>query len=323
MLLNKYPTNSDLLSAYLIEARRLPSAGSKRYTECPYCGTGRSRAFVVSKRRSVISCWCYRCHTKTLFKNDTPSIKDCLRTAIETRSHNRWCVRKHDTFYTSATSEYEAKVSDVVLPSDVTNELPLQAQIWLMKYKIVQQEVLQYGICWSPRYQRLIFPVRQEGRLVYWSGRTFRNYSAVNPKWLNVKSSKAHVCFNVGHRDSPYIILVEDILSALVVIRDTGYCAIALLGSHLNDSVIKLLLSEGKQVRVWLDLDKRCESLRFSKRLNVLGIKARSIITPLDPKEYTEPTKVQELVEGTQQGGVLCGTQTQCLTNGLQEFNSG
>ncbi len=224
----------------------------------------------------------------------------------------------------------------VYLPADVTDEIPTMCWLWLKQYNITPQEATLWNFKWSPSYQRLIIPVYKDGELVYWQGRYFctapstpaartssctglaragTDKSKVIPKWLNVKSSRKDALFEAGGSDdsSNVTVLVEDILSAIAVSR-AGYCAKALLGCHLTETILKDLVgdnallskasesqSEGKQavrkhVIVWLDLDKRSTSWRYSKRLNVLGVSSFSLSTPKDPKEYL-PDFIKSKVE--------------------------
>ena len=271
----------DLLNKYLSKQQDIGT--SVRYTECPFCRERVSRkGFVVTRTPKGYLCWCHRCHQSYKTGGKTPGLKDCLRIANEQKSKKTWPLRKHDNHQPVK----GVRKAIVALPFDVTNEIPIVARLWLMKYHITQEEVQKYGICWSPSLSRLILPVRDScGRLLYWQGRYFGSDDN-QPKYYNTKTTRKEVWFDTGG-DSPVIVLTEDILSAIAVARTSSYRAVALLGSYVSDDLILKLLSEGKQVCVWLDLDKRCQSVKYSKRLQVFGINAKSIVTKLDPKEYT------------------------------------
>lgn len=271
----------DLLNTYL--SSQQDTGSTVRYTKCPLCGKRVSRqGFVVTRTPKGFLCWCHACHQSYRTGGKTPARKDCLRIANEQLSKKTWPLRKHGN---TQPIKDEAKAV-VVLPFDVTNEIPTPARLWLMKYHVTQQEIQKYGICWSPSFQRLILPVRDScGKLLYWQGRYFGSDNN-QPKYYNVRTSRGNVWFDTGG-DSNITVLTEDILSAIAVARASSYRAVALLGSYVSDNLIMKLLSEGKQVCVWLDLDKRCQSAKFSKRLQVFGIEAKTVVTKLDPKEYT------------------------------------
>ena len=171
----------------------------------------------------------------------------------------------------------------------------MNALLWLAKYNVTPEEIKKYNINYSPYFERLILPVYdRHGRLTYWQGRYFGKDIGTQPKYYNTRSSRGEIWFDTGG-DSSIIVVVEDILSALSVAR-AGYRAFALLGSYVSDNLIRKLQSEGKQVCVWLDLDKQCASMQYTKRLNVFGVEAKTIVTTEDPKEYL-PDRIKKEVE--------------------------
>lgn len=266
-----------------------------RQQRCPFCGMGHSRAFVVSVRGSVISCWCYRCHNYARLNDVRPSYSESLRLSTERITRIKWRKNKHEEHYTTDLNAHH-EVREVWLPSDCTDELPTKARLWLLRYHVTQQEVYEYAMKWSPSYERLILPIHQDGRLVFWTGRYFGD-DAVQPKWLHVKSSKSNVLFDVGNKTSPYLVIVEDMLSAISIKR-SGYRAFALLGCQMQDNMFAELQRQCKStIVVWLDRDKACNSFKLSKRLKVLGYQSKVVVTDLDPKEYT-PEQIQALIGG-------------------------
>ncbi len=187
----------------------------------------------------------------------------------------------------------------VSLPRDTNKEFSIDGLMWLRKYGITDAEIETYNIGWSDTYQRVILPVYKEGSLVYWQGR----YVGDNPaesKYLNVITSKHGVFFSTnGDNSSNTIVIVEDILSAIAIQR-SGFRAIALLGSNLPDYVIHSLINEASlhetlQVKVWLDSDKKLDSIKYSSRLNTFNIKSTWVSTVLDPKCYTAEQIIEHL----------------------------
>lgn len=278
----------DLMQSYLNYSQ--PIGSTKRYGKCPFCGPIRRLGFVVTRTTTGFVCWCHGCHKSYGIGGSTPSYRECLRVSGELKARMIQNPRKRKQ---AAESQTVTK-SSVHLPFDITNELPTSALVWLRMFGVTQQEIQKYGLCWSPKYDRLVLPVRDEnGKLVYWQGRYFGPEKG-QPKYINTRSSRGNIWFDTGG-DSQIIVLVEDILSALAVSRTGKARAIALLGSFISDNLIVKLLSEGRQVCVWLDRDKRCESIAFTKRLNVFGITAKTISTIQDPKCYKPVTISKEI----------------------------
>ena len=286
----------DLMQSYLNYSQ--PIGSTKRYGKCPFCGPIRRLGFVVTRTTTGFVCWCHGCHKSYGIGGSTPSYRECLRVSGELKARMIQNPRKRKQAAESLSlREANAQTvtkSSVHLPFDITNELPTSALVWLRMFGVTQQEIQKYGLCWSPKYDRLVLPVRDEnGKLVYWQGRYFGPEKG-QPKYINTRSSRGNIWFDTGG-DSQIIVLVEDILSALAVSRTGKARAIALLGSFISDNLIVKLLSEGRQVCVWLDRDKRCESIAFTKRLNVFGVTAKTISTVKDPKCYKPTTISKEI----------------------------
>lgn len=264
-----------------------------RYGKCPFCGSVARKGFVVTRTPNGFVCWCHGCHKSYAIGGKTPPLKDCLRTANELKAKMTWSLRKHGK-PSEQPRDVEKQQTVVELPFDATNEIPTRGVVWLRRYGITQQEVRKYGICYSPFYQRVILPVRNAaGRLLYWQGR-YIGYDPNKPKYYNISTNRNKVWFDTGG-DYKTVVLVEDILSAIAIARTEQVRAIALLGSNIDDQLILKLRTEGKQVCVWLDLDKRCESYVFSRRLDVFGIRAKTIVTTLDPKCYSVNSIIKEV----------------------------
>lgn len=314
--MNKASTTKYILDKYL--DRSQPIGEAVRYADCPFCNTRIGRkGFIVTRTARGFLMFCHRCHAKRFIRCGTPSYSDCLRTAKEAMSStSTWTLRRHANRSSSSThtqrgDTLNCDVQFVRLPHDVTRELPTRAQMWLKKYNVTQEEINTYNFFWSNQYERLILPVYKSGKLVYWQGRYFGMREQA-PKYINTRNKRTEVWFDTGGTDAHTVVLVEDILSAIAVSRVSGYRAVALLGCYLSDVMIARLQSEGKQVCVWLDLDKQSKSRRYSKRLQVFGLTARSVVTPKDPKEYT-PEQIRGFLEGTNKND----------TSNLEEAQSG
>lgn len=232
------------------------------------CGDRRSRLYVKRTPRG----WIYHCHNcgesgfqraKGLSPKETMMMLEGVKKASK-------------GFY---------------MPPDLTDDLPLAAQLWLEKYGITDEEIKRYQIQYSKGLKRLILPVIEDGKWVFWQGRNLGKASKDNPKYLSVKVPGRDVFFRAGE-DSSVVCIVEDILSAIKVGRVTG--SIALLGSYIPTEFMKDL--KDKQVLVWLDQDKSKDAVKYVTHMyNVFGIEAYPHWTKADPKAQTEEY-IQEIV---------------------------
>jgi hypothetical protein len=141
---------------------------------------------------------------------------------------------------------------------------------------------LRYDI----REDRVVFPIRHEGKLVDATGRA--GHPDVQPKWR--RYGEARVPYIVG--DSGVAIVVEDCISAAVV--DTlGGTGFALLGTALLDEH-KDMLYKYPTVVVALDPDAMSKTLMFTRELRAGGINAKALNLEDDIK-YRTPEDIDKL----------------------------
>ena len=158
-----------------------------------------------------------------------------------------------------------------------TKHIPKKAMKWLLQYRIIPKEIEKYNILWCQENETLILVHTDE----YWQGRHFGKYGL---KYLS-KGKKPLTIYG----ESDTIILVEDVLSAIKIARlSPEYCAMPLLGSSLSTEHEEVLRDIFKTIYVWLDRDKAKQGIKMSRNLRQKGMNTKSIITDLDPKEYTE-----------------------------------
>jgi hypothetical protein len=62
----------------------------------------------------------------------------------------------------------------------------------------------------------------------------------------------------------------------------------------MPENMVKWALGRFKKARVWLDMDKAVESVQTASRLSQFVRDSRSIITELDPKEYSPSGNTKE-----------------------------
>lgn len=141
---------------------------------------------------------------------------------------------------------------------------------------------LRYDI----REDRIVFPVREGGKLVDAVGRG--GHLGVMPKWK--RYGVARTAYVVGDTDTA--VVVEDCISAAVV--DTlGYTGFALLGTALLEEH-KQLLAKYPKVVVALDPDAMSKTLVYTRELKAIGIEARAL-NLYDDLKYRVPADIKKL----------------------------
>lgn len=242
--------------------------------DCPFCNDTRQRYYTRQTPTGVVG-FCHNCGKTTFESNGTRSNKQLLEV-----------VRQYSSKDTT-----ENTVRDIKLPYDFSLTIPTQAQLWLKKYGITDEEIETFGFGWSDSYQRLILPVFSEsGKLIYYQGRTFKPLTKDNPKYLNIRQSGASNVFFIRNSfqcdQSLGLYVVEDILSCVKVGRYAP--CLALLGSYFPKSIYPLYRLF-PSVSIWLDNDKYTTAIKHAKVASTLtGLPFRVVNTKEDPKELSD-----------------------------------
>lgn len=200
-------------------------------------------------------CYCYRCGYRTGRRSFTQT-KDSTRTPTDGTS--------------------------IVLPSDVTTELPFEAKDWLKQYQLTRLDTNRNHIMWSEKYSRIVFPYFNETELLAWQGR-YIGEDKTKAKWFS--QGKIHEIIHPLQVHQRQAVLVEDIVSAIKVSKICG--AIPIFGSSVSTKQILRLKSIVDEVWFWLDPDMRGKSLKLAHISNTLGLTAHTIFSDKDPKEHT------------------------------------
>jgi Zn ribbon nucleic-acid-binding protein len=169
----------------------------------------------------------------------------------------------------------------------IEEDIPVQAKTWLLKYGITNEEITKYGIGWCQEKELLVL-IHNDS---FWQGRNFAT-GPQHTKYLSSGSKEKLTFYGEGAK----LIVVEDVLSAIKVARlSPDYCSLPLLGSSMPLEWSRIVSERFKWVRIWLDRDKAKESLKMARNLSERVLSSRSVITELDPKEYSS-TEIREIL---------------------------
>lgn len=159
---------------------------------------------------------------------------------------------------------------------------------WLSKYGIGIPEALSKGLRWREETQQLLFPLRNEaGRVVCVQARNFGSYWTGKAKYLNYGSrEEALEIYQTQGKQAHLLVITEDACSAIKVSRQCP--AMPVLGVSLSKNKLLRIQRLGyTSLVVWLDRDKWKEAREIADMAKWLGLSATSILTDLDPKEYS------------------------------------
>ena len=166
------------------------------------------------------------------------------------------------------------------LPYDCTIDIPSHALAWLEQYELSINTIKKNNILWSDSKESLIFPYFIKGELVAWQMR----YCGIKgyPKWIT-KGKIEEIIYTLGNK-STSLVLVEDIISSIKV-SQIKQCS-PLFGSVITTKRLVRLQPFYDTLYIWLDFDKRKESINFAEKARLLGFTVYNIVTELDPKDY-------------------------------------
>ncbi len=225
------------------------------------CGEGKT--LIVSRAERGTSYWCHRCHAKGWIPAER-SLADRIAALNEATEWDG-----------TAQQSLELPGPGKMNPQD----WPDAPRLWLYKAGFSNDEIQRHGWYWNPRMERVILPVKVDGKTIYWQGRGF---DSSRPKALNPTVNREGLVAKYGKGD--WIALSEDILSAAKV-GGVGE-AWALLGTVLSYSTALALSEAGLPVLLMLDDDPagRRGAAEAAKTLNLLGVRNHQVYFGKDPK---------------------------------------
>lgn len=197
----------------------------------------------------------------------------------------------------------EGRASVAILPPD--HWQPINAGTYARLPYLAQRgirfsDVQQYGLFWCDqgRYvNRLIFPVWEQGQLVYWQARAMwegegrRFIKSLNPLPTPGMSGASEVLFNLDvARQYERVVLTEGPIDAIHV----GPDAVATFGKKISlAQILKLCYAGVKAIDLMWDADAQREMIVAASRLSAL-FDVRLVWVPSgDPGEHSPGSNAQ------------------------------
>lgn len=229
------------------------------------CGEGRS--LIVSREPAGISAWCFRCRAKGFIP--------AQRSLAE-----RIAALQESTY-----ADQEA-TGFLHLPGPAERDpqkWPDPARLWLYKAGFSNTHIQQLGFYWNERMQRVVMPVMDGGKLVYWQARGFDNLRA---KYINPEVDRQRLVAKYG-KPGECLVLTEDILSAAKVARVAE--AWSLMGVDIRTPVLLEVATKGVPVIVALDPDPpgKAGGNAVVRQLQLLGVTCCTAYMQRDPKLHS------------------------------------
>ena len=233
--------------------------------------TGGSKSMVVERKEDGVYAKCFRCG-----------------------AYGRNVEGKPRHFFTKEKAAWagRATISAVTMPRDSSTTLgswPSKARAWIGRGRVTSEEVGLYGLSYSPSLGRVIIPIESNGELVGYQARKIHDEDE-GPKYYTRTTDPTKMVFTASGLSNPdWIVLCEDVLSAIRISRFMPSCAI--LGTELSDYALNRLTTNKKYGIVYLDYDNRIvkkKSRLLKNRLELLLSSVDFINNGLDPKTLSD-----------------------------------
>jgi len=260
------------LDSWLPQAQALPVGGKSRVAHD--CGDG--TPMIVNHKVDGYSAYCFRCGEPG-YQSKEPSLAELVEARRQREAGDRSVI---------------SSVAPPGPPNQDPQTWPKEARLWLYRAGIGNHEIAQLGFYYHEKSGRVVLPVVNDGRVVYWQARAVRKDH--QPKYLNPDVDKTRVLPRYGTAE--FIVLTEDILSAAKVgLVAEGW---SMLGTKLHGSMLSALIEAGKPVIVWLDPDAAGKrgAAKTLRTLRSVGIQCCNLVSERDPKLHSRK-EISELTE--------------------------
>jgi len=231
------------------------------------CSNKYDKSLIVTRTREGWVWYCHRC-------------KEAGMRDLSGRS-----MKEKAQFIRSLNVQPIKTLKDMRLPLDFTSEIPGAGLVYLYTRGLHDIDIKKWKIGYSPKYDRVIFPVYDGKKLVFYTGRTTSKVTKENPKYMNVyQSGRKEVYFIAKGIFNVDVVIVEDIVSAI----RSSYTldAFAMLSTHIPETLMLELANHYTTIYLWLDPDKRDKCVKLRRRYRAFGMNVRLIRSDKDPKFY-------------------------------------
>lgn len=209
-------------------AKQLP-VGARDRVEC--CGQDKSRGLGHLPDRYITGCFrCGQNYVETKTGMARLSAERCKQVKEEIKKY----TVPRDTTY-------------------VSSEFPPQAIAWLSKAGIHSSVWEAYKFGYTPKYNRVVVPIIQDGKRV---GATLRALQDITPKYLMNIAQKGAVFTGRNNVRYGTVVITEDVLSAIRISEATDlHDVVCILGTGVMMERALYLASNYSRIHIWLDGD--------------------------------------------------------------------
>lgn len=187
--------------------------------------------------------------------------------------------------YSPATRRPEPTEKKVVMdirPS-LKAEIPEPNISWLRKY--LNDDQIGEFFSWSPYMDRHVYVEVLPDESLYWEARKVGPLQGISKI---ISAGSKPMSLKGKWKETGVVVLVEDIISAIKVGEHAG--VLCLHGSIIPNNLYTTLgkIAGIKRIILWLDRDKLSAATVYESKFRVWGKECSVIMTPKDPKDYSD-----------------------------------
>lgn len=236
--------------------------------------SGSSKSLIISRENNGILVHCFRCG-ESGYVRDSSFQSGKVRTGDANQNND----------------ELNSSVPSLETPRDTTfrvSEFSGEGIQWLESFELDKYSIQEYYIGYSPKEDRLVFPLYNKEGLSLFQTRKLSNKD-IRPKWITkVNKSNPLYSYFKGNGDKDKVLLVEDIVSA---IKLTTYInTYPILSTNLSTNKLLYLNTIFNNFYIWLDNDNvivNKEARKLGNKLKLLGKEVTLITIKKDPKRVS------------------------------------
>ena len=220
--------------------------------ECPFCGNTRFN-FTVNFSKGVWHSWCC---------NKGGSIDDKIRGLLS--------LTLREKMPEVSTDVSLPPLSVLYFGDNIIDYFVYKPRQELDTYIKSRNFTLRDVMLWGAKVRDgryLIFPLYQDGKLVFWSEKDIKT-----GRWMLPENLKDEIVWYKSVNQDEYVILVEGVFDAMRVMQ-AGFNVIVLLGTAISTAVARFIGNHKLKPVLFLDADvKKSRYVDYKKKLLVFDI---------------------------------------------------
>jgi len=233
-----------------------------------------------TKRMNCPNCGGYK--TFTVTNNMGSLVWNCYKASCNIKGGTRVHLSVDDIRAGFGNAEEFASQDTFTMPEYI---VPYNFDVAEWASELYDLDAEELGLMYDVKEQRVVFPVRHDGKIVDGTGRAMTHRL---PKWKRYGNSGLPYTHGYGK----VAVVVEDCVSAAVVGNDV-WCGVAVLGTSLSESH-KRYLTQFSTAVIALDPDALPKTLAMAKELRGYVDNVR-VLRLTDDLKYRNPTDFENL----------------------------